>query len=169
MSSFRVWKWQCSVAFSLRVETPSHWNMHISNQSENMSNLVVIVELSECHKYLFIFFITGIKMLGYKKVVHYKNNRKFIGYISPECVYLFGFSLASSNILWEIRFEQKLQQNMKAPCVCNYPVFSEDPLHTAVFFNHIMAVVNFNECFFQKKFFLKKQSVFIGFEKSKKV
>ena len=46
-----------------------------------------------------ISFITGIKMLGYKKVVHYENNRKFIGYTSPECVYLFGFSLVSSNIL----------------------------------------------------------------------
>lgn len=47
--------------------------MHVSNPSENMSNLVVTVELSECHKYLFIFFIAGIKMLGYKKVVHYKK------------------------------------------------------------------------------------------------
>ena len=73
--------------------------MHISNQSENTSNLVVIVELSECHKYLFIFFIAGIKMVGYKKLVHYKNNRKFIGYTSPECMCLLGFSLASSNIL----------------------------------------------------------------------
>lgn len=99
MSSFRVWKGQPSGAFSFGVETPSHENMHISNQSENMSNLVVTVELSECHKYLFIFFMAGVKMLGYKKVVHYKNNRKFIGYTSPEGVCLFGFSLASSNIL----------------------------------------------------------------------
>lgn len=54
-------------------------------------------------------------MLGYKKVVPYKNNRKFIGYTSPECVCLFRFSLASSNILREIRFEAKLWQNMKEP------------------------------------------------------
>lgn len=93
--------------------------MHISNQSENMSNLVVTVELSECHKYLFIFFIASIKLLGYKKVVHDKNNRKFIGYTSFECVCLFGFSLVSSNILWEIRFEQKLQQNRKTSSVHN--------------------------------------------------
>ena len=143
--------------------------MHISNQSENMSNLVVTVELSECHKYLFIFFITGIKMLGYKKVVHYKNNRKFIGYTSPECVCLFEFSLASSNILWEIRFEQKLQQNMKAPCVHNYPVFSEDPLHTAVSFNHIVVVVNLNECFFQKNFFKEAICVYWVWKKQKSV
>ena len=142
--------------------------MHISNQSENMSNLVVTVELSECHKYLFIFFITGIKMLGYKKVVHYENNRKFIGYTSPECVYLFGCSLVSSNILWEIRFEQKLQQNMKAPCVRNYPVFSEDTLHTSVF-NHIVAVVNFNECFFQKNFFKEAIRVYWIWKKQKSV
>ena len=45
---------------------------------------------------------------------------------------------------------------MKAPCVHNYPVFSKDPLHTAVSFNHIVAVVNFNECFFQKKIFFKE-------------
>lgn len=112
-------EWQCSVALSFRVEPPSPWNMHISIQSENTSNLVVTMELSECHKYLFIFFIAGIKMLGYKKVVQYKNNRKFIGYTSPECVCLFGFSLASSNILWEIRFEQRLQRNMKAPTAHN--------------------------------------------------
>lgn len=73
--------------------------MQVSNQSENMSNFIVTMELSECHKYLFIFFIAGIKMLGYKKVVHYKKNRKFIGYPSLEGVCLFGFSLASSNIL----------------------------------------------------------------------
>lgn len=93
--------------------------MHISNQSKKMSNLVVTVELSKCHKYLFIFFIAGIKMLGYKKVVHYKDNRKFIGSTSPECVCLFGFSLASSNVLQEIKFEQKLQQSMQAPSVHN--------------------------------------------------
>lgn len=58
-------------------------------------------------------------MLGYKKVVHYKNNRKFIGYTSPECVCLFAFPLVSSNILRGIRFEQKLQLNMKALSVRN--------------------------------------------------
>lgn len=63
-----------------------------------MSNLVVIVELSECYKYLFIFFMVGVKMLGYKKVVYYKNNRKFIGYIFFEGVCFFGFLLVFSNI-----------------------------------------------------------------------
>lgn len=60
-------------------------------------------------------------MLGYKKVVQYKNNRKFIDYTSPECACLFRFSLASSNILGEIRFEAKLWQNMKEPSAAINP------------------------------------------------
>lgn len=57
-----------------------------------MSDLVVAVELSECHKYLFIFSIAGIEMLGYeKKLFRIKTTENSLAIHLLDACVAFGF------------------------------------------------------------------------------